>query len=60
MPYQSQAQQRFFHTDTAREHGITPDMVHEWDQASKGMKLPKRSKKERQKAVIQNAILGRK
>ena len=34
MPYVSEAQRRFFHTDTARKHGITPAMVHEWDRKS--------------------------
>lgn len=40
MPYASEAQRRFFHTPTAREKGITPAMVHEWDQASEGARWP--------------------
>lgn len=40
MPYKSDAQRRFFHTSTARKEGITPGMTKEWDEASKGMKLP--------------------
>ena len=40
MPYKSKAQERFFHTDTAKKKGITPDVVNEFDQASKGMSLP--------------------
>jgi hypothetical protein len=40
MPYKSLKQERFFHTDTAKKAGITPDEVDEFDQASKGMKLP--------------------
>lgn len=43
MPYESLAQERFFHTPTARKKGITPAMTKEWDQASKGMKLPKKA-----------------
>lgn len=42
MPYVSQAQQRFFHTDTAKKAGITDSEVKEYDQASKGLKLPKK------------------
>lgn len=44
MPYRSKAQQAFFHTNTAKKAGITPSEVKEFDQASKGMKLPKFSK----------------
>lgn len=44
MPYASEAQRRFFHTDTAKKHGITAADVKEWDKASKGMRLPKRVK----------------
>jgi hypothetical protein len=29
--YASRRQQRFFHTDTAREKGITPAVVKEYD-----------------------------
>jgi len=41
MPYVSDAQRRFFHTDTAKKEGIKPSTVKEFDQASKGMKLPR-------------------
>lgn len=40
MPYKSLKQERFFHTDTAKKKGIKQDTVDEFDQASKGMKLP--------------------
>lgn len=50
MPYKSDAQRKFFHTDTARKKGITPEMVEEYDQASKGKKLPEH--------VIQRAVRG--
>ena len=40
MPYDSLAQERFFHTDTAKKKGITASTVKEFDQASKGKKLP--------------------
>jgi hypothetical protein len=40
MPYKSDAQRKFFHTDTARKEGITSEMTHEFDEASKGKKLP--------------------
>jgi len=39
-PYVSDAQRRFFHTNTAKKKGITAAQVKEYDQASKGMKLP--------------------
>lgn len=45
MPYDSAAQRRFFHTDTARRAGITPAMVREYDEASKGRKLPEHAEK---------------
>jgi len=47
MPYKSQAQRRFFHTDTAKRKGITSAEVKEFDQSSKGMKLPETAKKRR-------------
>lgn len=45
MPYSSEAQRRFFHTDTAKKAGITPQEVQEYDNASKGMKLPPKAQK---------------
>lgn len=40
--YKSKAQQRFFHTASARKKGITPQMVEEFDSASKGMMMPEK------------------
>lgn len=40
MPYKSEAQRKFFHTDAAKKQGITESTVKEFDQASKGKKLP--------------------
>lgn len=40
MPYKSEQQRKFFHTDTARKQGITLKDALEWDRASKGKKLP--------------------
>jgi hypothetical protein len=45
MPYKSDAQRKFFHTDTAKKKGITKKEVKEFDKASKGKKLPKKVKK---------------
>jgi hypothetical protein len=45
LPYVSKKQERFFHTQTARDKGIKPSTVKEFDQASKGMKLPERAPK---------------
>lgn len=42
MPYSSRAQQKFFHTATAKRKGISQSTVQEFDQASKGLKLPMR------------------
>jgi hypothetical protein len=45
VPYTSDKQRRFFHTATAREHGITAAMVREYDESSKGVKLPESASK---------------
>lgn len=45
MPYVSNAQRRFFHSPGAKRAGITSAEVKEFDQASKGKKLPERKKK---------------
>lgn len=49
MPYKSEAQRRFFHTETARQKGITKAMVKKWDKEAEesaiatfsGLKQPK-------------------
>lgn len=43
--YKSEAQRKFFHTDTAKKAGISEKTVNEFDKASKGKKLPKFVKK---------------
>ena len=45
MPYKSEAQRKFFHTNTAKKAGITKKTVKEFDKASKGKHLPKKVKK---------------
>ena len=40
MPYKSDAQRRFFHSKGAKKAGISQATVNEFDQASKGKKLP--------------------
>lgn len=50
MPYKSKAQQRLFHAKEARGE-IAPSVVAEFDQASKGKKLPERKKKSRAEAL---------
>lgn len=42
MPYKSDAQRRFFHTETAKQKGITPEMVKEYDSKTKGKTLPEK------------------
>jgi hypothetical protein len=43
MSYKSQVQERFFHTGTAKQKGISGAVVAEFDKASKGMPLPKKA-----------------
>jgi hypothetical protein len=50
MPYKSEAQRKFFHTDTAKKAGITASEVKEYDEASKGKKLPEKKKNPIKKA----------
>ena len=47
MPYESEKERRFFHTKTAKKKGITSKMVKEYDNASKGKKLPMRARKKK-------------
>lgn len=56
MPYVSNAQRRFFHTDTAREKGISAGTVREYDEASKGRKLPERVRGAAQRSHQQKLI----
>lgn len=49
MPYVSDKQRKYFHTKTARKKGITKAMVDEYDEASKGKKLPEKIKKKRKR-----------
>lgn len=45
MPYKSDAQRRFFHSKGAKKKGITKKMIEEYDDASRGKKLPERKRK---------------
>lgn len=44
MPYKSDAQRKYFHANKRKleREGVNVD---EWDESSKGLKLPKRKKK---------------
>ncbi len=44
MPYKSDAQRKKFHV-MEQEGKISPSVVHEFDEASKGKKLPEKVKK---------------
>ena len=57
MPYKSMAQERFFHTDTAKKKGITGTEVKEFDEASKGKKLPPKAKSNT-KGPLEKALGG--
>lgn len=48
-PYKSQAQRRFFHSPGAKRAGISAAEVSEFDEASKGRKLPARAPKKQAK-----------
>lgn len=45
MPYASKAQQRFFHSPSAKKAGLTETDIQHWDKVSKGLKLPERKGK---------------
>lgn len=47
MPFKSQAQRRFFHSAGARKAGITAKEIKEYNEASKGKKLPEKAKKKK-------------
>ena len=49
MPYKSAAQRRWAHTATGEQALGGPGKVVEWDQATKGRKLPERIKPARPK-----------
>ena len=51
MPYKSQAQERYFNANRAKleAQGVNVD---EWNQASKGKKLPKRKAKPKKKSAF--------
>lgn len=44
MPYKSVKQEKFFHTKTAKDKGIKPSTVKEFDEASKNLDLPETAK----------------
>lgn len=45
MPYDSDQQRKFFHSAGAKKAGIDKKTVREFDDASRGMKLPKKKGK---------------
>jgi len=56
MPYKSAAQRRFFHSAGAKKAGITSAEVKEFDNASRGMKLPE--KKSAKKRGLRHVKIG--
>jgi hypothetical protein len=56
MPYVSDAQRRLFHAKLARGE-ISASTVHEFDQASKGMKLPERVGKKKSRSTKARSYL---
>jgi hypothetical protein len=55
-PYKSLAQERFFHSKGAKKAGIKAKDVKEFDQASKGMKLPMRAKKAKGNGALERMM----
>lgn len=41
MPYKSEKQRAWFHTDSAKKAGITQNQVNEYDETSKSKNLPR-------------------
>lgn len=58
MPYSSEAQRKFFHTNTAKKAGITEQMIEEYDKASKGKNLPKKKSKKEPKVGKIDGLAG--
>lgn len=42
MPYVSKAQQGYMHANVGKKRGLTGKVIKEFDNASRGLKLPKR------------------
>ena len=57
MPYKTDKQRRYFHAAEARGE-ISHKVVHEFDQASKGMSLPEAIKKKKKDEHIKKMFLG--
>lgn len=59
MPYKSDAQRRFFHSPGAKKAGISQSTVNEFDQASKGMKLPEKMTKDKHGNTVHHVRRGK-
>lgn len=49
MPYESDAQRRWAHTKAGKKALGGEEKVHEWDEASKGKRLPEHAPKHKEK-----------
>ncbi len=61
MPYSSDAQRRWAHTATGEKALGGPSKVAEWDQATKGKKLPEKvglGKARKKQKSMQNLCMG--
>lgn len=54
MPYQSDSQRRWAHTETGTKALGGPEKVKEWDAASKGMNLPERKPRQNKNKMFKN------
>jgi hypothetical protein len=59
MPYVSRQQEKWAHTAAGEKALGGPAKVHEWDEASKGMKLPKKVKKKNKRFNELHEYLGK-
>ena len=59
MPYKSDAQRKWFHTEAARKKGITQDMVDEYDKESEGKMLPEKVSS-KMKEIVKKHLSGKK
>ena len=51
MPYKSEAQRRFFHSEGAKKAGISKAEVKKWDKESKGVDISKQSTRHASRAT---------
>lgn len=51
MPWLSDKQRRFAHTEAGQRAGFTPERIAQWDAETAGKKLPERAPKRKKKVA---------